>query len=200
MLSLVFAIKPEDYATEVLNDPWDMTEVTGSTPIWHTKDIAAIGGLWESTGFTDSISGMFEGILDPGISGNQFTGDISLAIQEDSLIDTDSFYNLSFAAVCMSPNGNSTVARGTDLYLWCVAANGDTLTANLSNEIEIGSIRNGTDQWEMYGPLDLRTVNGLGWNSDGVSEFWLSFRIEKPAMPAIPKPIDIRVGWVKLTE
>lgn len=197
---LVYIVDPADFATEKRDDPWDMTEATTSIPDWYTDDISAIGGLWKSISFTDSISGMFEGALDPAISGTIFRGDISLAIPEDSTINTDDFYNLSFGAVCMNPNSNATTAAGSVLHLWWIDSEGDTLTANLSNEIEIGAIRNGTDQWKTYGPLDLSTVSGLGWATEEASEFWLSFRSGKPAAPEVPKPIDIRIGWVKLTE
>ena len=197
---LVFVVDPLDFATEKRDDPWDMTEATTSIPDWHTNDISAIDGLWKATGFTDSISGMFEGALDPAISGTLFRGDISLAIPEDSTISTDDFYNLSFGAVCMNPNSNATTAAGSILHLWWIDSAGDTLTANLSNEIEIGAIRNGSDQWNTYGPLDLSTVSGLGWDNEEASEFWFSFRSGKPESPEVPKPIDIRVGWVKLTE
>ncbi len=197
---LVYVIDPPDYATEELDDPWDMTEATTGIPDWKTNDISAIGGVWKSTGFTDSVSGMFEGVLDPAISGSIFRGDISLAIPEDSTIDTDEFCNLSFGAVCMNPNSNATTAAGSVLHLWWIDSAGDTLTANLSNESEIGAIRNGTDQWKRYGPLDLSTVSGLGWVAEEASEFWLSFRTGKPAAPEVPQPVDIRIGWVKLTE
>ncbi|MCK5132368.1 MAG: hypothetical protein KAR40_09495 [Candidatus Sabulitectum sp.] len=197
---VVFQIIPRDYAKAVLDDPWDMGEATDpGSPAWHTDDIEATGGLWEST-FSDSVSGMFEGILSTSISGNLFRGDISLTIPEDSTIDTDDFMNLSFAAVCMNPNGNATPTAGCVLHLWWIDSHGNTHTANLSNESEIGALWNGTDRWKVYGPLDLSEVNNLGWSGERASEFWLSFRTGKPAAPAVPQPVDIRVGWVKLTE
>ncbi len=56
---IVYQIIPRDYATTVLNDPWDMDDDT--PPAWHTNDITSLVG-WSST-YTDSISGMFEGTL-----------------------------------------------------------------------------------------------------------------------------------------
>jgi len=195
---LVYIVDPRDYATAVLDSPWDMTEATTGIPAWHTNDISAVGGLWKSTGFSDSVSGMFEGVLDPAIGGSVLRGDIRLSMPADSTIDTDAYHNLSFGAVCM--NHNTSAAAGSVLHLWWVSSSGDTLTANLSNESEIGAIINGTDQWKTYGPLDLSTVSGLGWSSEEATELWLSFRTGKPAAPIAPQPVDIRIGWVKLTE
>lgn len=196
---VTFLLDPMDYATEVLENPWDMTEATSHIPDWYTNDIEDVSTWWDtSSGWTDSVSGMFEGVLDEDISGNLFRGDISLSIPEDSTIDVDDYYRLSLATVCMNPNGNATTAAGCELHLWWIDSHGDTLTANLGPEI--GAIRNGTDQWQEYGPIDLRLVTGLGWNNKEASEVWFSFRTSKPDAPEIPKPVDIRLGWVRLTE
>jgi hypothetical protein len=199
-VQVAFLVDPRDYASEVLNNPWDMNEATARPiPDWYTNDIEDVSTWWDtSSGWTDSVSGMFEGVLDEDISGNLFRGDISLSIPEDSTIDVDDYYRLSLAAVCMNPNGNATPAGGCVLHLWWIDSHGDTLTANLSNEI--GAIRNGMDQWQTYGPIDLRLVTGLGWSNKEASEVWLSFRTGKPDAPEIPKPVDIRLGWVRLTE
>ena len=53
---VTFLLDPVDYATEIREDAWDMTE-TGFEA-WKTDDIDSVMG-W--TSFTDSISGMFEG-------------------------------------------------------------------------------------------------------------------------------------------
>gem|GEM_PF-753429 len=195
---LVHVVDPRDYATAVRHNPWDMTEARTDIPAWYTNDISAVGGLWKSTGFSDSVSGMFEGVLDPAIIGPILKGDIRLSVPGNSAIDTDIYRNLSLGAVCM--NHNTSGAAGSVLHLWWVSSSGDTLTANLSNESEIGAIMNGTDQWKTYGPLDLSTVSGLGWNSEEATDLWLSFRTGKPPAPMVPQPVDIRIGWVKLTE
>jgi hypothetical protein len=197
---MTFLIQPRDYATEVREDAWDMTEATSSPPSWKTDDIEAVSTYWESSGWTDSVSGMFEGELDDAISESLFRGDISLAIPEDSTIDIDDYQYFSMAAVCLNPNGNATTTDGCVLHMWWIDSHGDTLTANLSNEAEIGAIHNGAGEWQVYGPLDLSTVSGLGWSSEEASEVWLSFRTGKPSAPEIPKPVGIRIGWVRITE
>lgn len=197
---LVYVVEPRDYATEVMDDPWDMTEAESSPPLWKTDDISAIGGEWIAAGFTDSISGMFEGELSTAISGSILRGDISLAIDGGEPIDTDIYKNLSFAAVCMNPNPNATAAAGAVAHLWWIDTHGDTTSVNISNESEIGAIWNGDTLWREYGPLDLSTVSRSGWSGEEAVEFWLSFRTGKPSAPAIPQPVDIRIGWVKLTE
>lgn len=188
------------YATEVLSDPWDMTEAESSPPLWKTDDITATGGEWIAAGFTDSISGMFEGVLSTAISGPVLRGDISLAVDGGEPIDTDIYKNLNFAAVCMNPNPNAIANAGAVAHLWWIDTHGDTTTVNISNESEIGAIWNGDTQWREYGPLDLSTVSGSGWSGEEAVEFWLSFRTGKPSAPMVPEPVDIRIGWVKLTE
>ena len=62
--TLVHLVDPRDYATEVLGNPWDMTEATGH--LWHTDDIVETAG-WNDSAFTDSVSGMFEGVLSESV-------------------------------------------------------------------------------------------------------------------------------------
>jgi hypothetical protein len=143
---------------------------------------------------------MFEGVLSTAISGPILRGDISLAVDENKPIDTDVFRNLSFAAVCMNPNPNATSSAGAVVHLWWVDSHGDTTSVNISNESEIGAMWNGDTLWREYGPLDLSTVSGSGWSGEEAVEFWLSFRTGKSSPPIIPEPVDIRLGWVKLTE
>jgi hypothetical protein len=198
---LVYVVRPRDYATHVLSDPWDMTEAQSDPPLWHTDDIVAIGGEWQSAGFTDSISGMFEGVLSTAISGSLLIGDVSLNVDENLPIDTDLYRNLSFAAVCMNPNPNATPEAGAVAHLWWIDSSGDTTSAvNNSSFDEIGAIRNGNTEWRECGPLDLSSVNGLNWSDADAVELWLSFRTGKPNPPAVPQPVDIRIGWIKLTE
>lgn len=195
---MVYVVEPRDYATHVLSDPWDMTEAQSNPPLWHTDDIVAIGEEWQSAGFTDSISGMFEGVLSTAISGSLLMGDVSLNVDGNLPIDTDLYRNLSFAAVCMNSNPNATPGNGAVAHLWWIDSFGDTTSVNISNEI--GAIRNGNTEWREYGPLDLSSVSGLNWSDADAVELWLSFRTGKPNPPAVPKPVDIRIGWIKLTE
>jgi len=58
---ITFLVEPNDWATEELDDPWDMTESGDSA--WHTDDISSMYG-WVTASFTDSVSGMFEGSVD----------------------------------------------------------------------------------------------------------------------------------------
>ncbi len=198
---MVYVVEPRDYATHVLSDPWDMTEAQSNPPLWHTDDIVAIGEEWQSAGFTDSISGMFEGVLSTAISGSLLMGDVSLNVDGNLPIDTDLYRNLSFAAVCMNSNPNATPGNGAVAHLWWIDSSGDTTSAvNISSFPEIEAIRNGNTEWREYGPLDLSSVSGLNWSDADAVELWLSFRTGKPPVPVAPQPVDIRIGWVKLTE
>ncbi len=58
---ITFLVEPNDWATEELDDPWDMTESGDSA--WHTDDISSMF-CWVTASFTDSVSGMFEGSVD----------------------------------------------------------------------------------------------------------------------------------------
>jgi hypothetical protein len=85
------------------------------------------------------------------------------------------------------------------LYLWWIDSSGDTTSAVFLSD-SLGYIRNGDDQWDIYGPLDLSNVDSLYWDDDEASEVWMSFRWPKPTGGGIAKPVGIRVGWIRLTE
>ncbi len=91
-------------------------------------------------------------------------------------------------------------SRVFSLTMVVIRTTGDTTSVNISSFPEIGAIRNGNTEWREYGPLDLSSVSGLNWSDADAVELWLSFRTGKPNPPAVPQPLDIRIGWVKLTE
>jgi len=104
-VDFVFLVNPRDYATEVLGDSWDMAE--GGSNDWHTADIEAVAENWNtSTGWTDSVSGMFEGVINYDSSLDKFRGTISLAIPDSAnkYIDSDKYHMLSFGITVNDPN------------------------------------------------------------------------------------------------
>ncbi len=74
-VQITFLVEPQDYATTVRGDSWDMSE-GGSNP-WHTDDIASVALYWDDAAWTDSVTGMlFAGESQqtdwsdgPGVSG-----------------------------------------------------------------------------------------------------------------------------------
>ncbi len=173
---LVYVVEPRDYATEILDDPWNMTEATSTPfPIWNTNDITSMTG-WNINLFTDSISGMFEGGIDDPTELNR----MFLNTGSDSLdwIDADSSVNFSLA-------GKSTVSMDIELH-W-VDSHDD------SSHIDTGE--NLTSAWREIGPIDLSAILGSTWGGDDVAELWIEFY-----SPTHSSATDVRIGWIKLTE
>ena len=198
-VTIPFLILPRDYSTEELGDPWDMNEATTRPiPDWNTDDIEAIAFDWESTAWTDSVSGMFEGALDESAVTDTLRGNISLSIPSaDSMwIDTDKYYMLSFAGTWFSPydvyNNECTTYVG-----WMDSTDASVEWHNITNYLNC--IRNGWDLYHSSGYLDLRILGDRDtWSDCSVQEFWLSFRRVNP--PGNLGDFPIRLGWVKLTE
>ncbi len=168
---LVYVVRPGDYATEVLNDPWDMTEVppSGVPPAWNTNDIVSMYG-WDTSAYTDSISGMFEGTVDYTYSQ---TNRMTLQLDGET-IDGSTYNSISLI-------GKAEFA--CNVYLnW--AAN-----PSIVGSVQIGEL--GSD-WGVLEPFDLSTISS--WDGKTITDVSLSFRrtgnIDYP----------IRIGLVKLTE
>ncbi len=146
----LFLIEPRDYATEIREDPWDMTEATGIQPAWKTDDVEGEEG-W--TAFTDSIGGMLEGEID---EDSLQTNRLYLAIPEQSgrWIDAEVFDQLSLAV---------KVDRACDLCFGWETEN-DAGGSCFVEELDAG--------WAAYPPIDLG-----GILPDSLLETaWLSFR------------------------
>jgi len=201
-VDMTFLVRPRDYATAVRDDPWDMTEA--DTLDWHTTDITAVSGDWDTsqqTGWTDSVSGMFEGSLE--YDGQTLCiGDIGLAVPDtrDEYIDTDTYHMLSLGIVSMNPNLSDVSSGaikirwkedGGDWSDWCGLLQGTDYL-----------LGNGRDQWRVLGPIDLNEVDNLGWeDGDLAEELELSIRGGLPTPPPInPQPMAVRIGWVRLEE
>ena len=198
-VDFVFLVNPRDYATEVLGNSWDMTE--GGSNDWHTADIEAVAENWNtSTGWTDSVSGMFEGMINYDTTTGWFKGEISLAIPEDSteFIDTDRYHILSFGIVANNPNTLSNNA--CEMFInWTDSADSTYGWKNLL--YSTNHIGNGWDEWGIVGPIDLDTLSGLGWGVDTIyaQELWLLMQGSGTVIDP-PAPVDIRIGWVRLEE
>ena len=196
-VDFVFQVQPRDYATAVLDDPWDMDDST-SSHAWNTDDIEAVSLNWDttSTGWTDSVSGMFEGVIEYDSSGNVFEGAVSLAIPADSLINSDLYHMLSLGVAVHNPNTSGNVA--CQMRVGWRDEEDDwhdyVIFTDPNNHVD-----NGWDGWSVLGPLDLDTLSTLNWGTEDASELWLKVRAYLPPSTR-PRPIDVRIGWVKLEE
>ena len=170
---LVYVIDPPDYATEILDNPWDMTEAT-SPPftIWNTNDIASITG-WNNSLFTDSISGMFEGgIVDPTELNRMF---LNTGRTSSEWIDADEFVNFSVIG---------KASRNIAIELYWIDSLDDT--SHIDTGISL------TSSWQEVGPVDLSGITGSTWGGD-LKKLWIEFSGGN-------LPVNVRIGRIKLTE
>jgi len=194
-VDFTFLVNPRDYATYIREDAWDMNEEKDNA--WNTNDIEAVAMNWNTVkGWTDSVSGMFEGVIDYDTSSVYLLGDISLAIPNDSTryIDTDTYHMLSFGMVGNNPNQPTLGACA--MHIRWIDSNDDTLGwCNLLGSNY--SVGNGWDSWGTVGPVDLDSIDNLEWGSNDAKELWISFRsgIHFPF-----DPVNIRIGWIRLEE
>lgn len=158
---MTFLVEPNDWATEVRGDPWDMTETTSSPPAWFTDDISSMYG-WSNTLYTDSITGMFEGSASRShLNDNRMY--LNLGSEE---IDGDSYHYFSLIA---------KTQRNCDVYL------GWRDSDNNTGEAEIGEL---SSDWERLPVADLSTE----WQGLDITELWLSF---EPTDGTPPIPVRI---------
>jgi hypothetical protein len=190
-------IQPRDYATAVLHDPWDMDDDTTSS--WFTSDIEAVSLNWDttSTGWTDSVSGMFEGVIEyDDTLTPPFQAEISLAIPSDTsdYIDTDRYHLLSFGIVA----NNENITTGSALHMkirW--KDDRDQWHGWYSLLGSSFSVGNGWDQYATIGPIDLDSISNSAWD-DNVCELWI--RMTSIALFEPPDSINVRIGWIRLEE
>jgi hypothetical protein len=176
-----------------------------STSSWHTDDIEAIALNWNtSTGWTDSITGMFEGVIDYDSNAvYDFMGDISLAIPRDTsdYIDTDKYHLLSFGITVNNPWRTDDNACGIRIrwkdthdvwHGWQGLLSGSGY-----------NVSNGLDGWTVIGPIDLKADTSLHWGNDDASDLQIRFQSDVqyyPIPPNLPDSIDVRIGWIRLEE
>ena len=193
-------LEPRDYATAVRLDAWDMDDDT--TVAWNTSDIEAVANNWytTATGWTDSVSSMFEGVVLSDSVTHNYTADLSLSIPNGSTryIDTDLYHMLSFGIVGYNPNPQPGGAFG--LYVqWRDSLGAASGWKNLLAGTGY-AVGNGWDQYAVVGPIDLDDVTALGWGSGKAAELWLRISAGPPPRPYPYDPIDVRIGWVLLEE
>jgi hypothetical protein len=170
--TLVYLVKPTDYATEVLDDPWDMTEATSSIPAWYTNDIDSLTGCWNSSAYTDSITGMFEGQLTDLSAANKLVLNTGSGVGD--YIDADTYFNLSLA-------GRSNVTVDIELH-WIDDHN---------NHYSTGIGDSLTTAARDIGPIDISTLS-VNWTGK-IESIWIEFSGGNSAS-------SVRIGWIKLTE
>ena len=195
-VTVTVLVEPVDYATEVLGNPWDMTEALSSPPDWQTTDIESVSSGWVDTCWTDSVSGMFEGKLSVPSPGNYFRGDIYLHEDAQELIDADEYTMLSLAGVSLNPNV-SGAEFGCGMFLfWTDSADSSHVLALHSAEGFGEGLGNGPDMWRVFGPLDLSGVDGWGGE---IHDLMIRFQMDPPEHYPMAL-IGIRIGWVRLEE
>jgi len=202
LVEFVFLVDPRDYATDVLGEAWDMDDST-SIHAWHTNDIDTIGINWDTSesAWTDSVSGMFEGIVQyDSLIDPEFQASISLVISDDTTeyIDPDLYHMFSLGVTVNNPNTTNNI--GCKLYMRWKDSEGEW-GCNWTNVLyQTGHfVLNGWDRWRAVGPVDLSQTTGLNWGDDNVSELWLKIEAEETLIRP-PQPINVRIGWVRLEE
>ena len=168
--TLVYLVDPRDYATEVLGNPWDMTETTG--PAWFTDDVDSLTGCW--TAYTDSITGMFEGVLSYPTQANRLY--LNTGTGSSQYIDADMFHNLSLA-------GRSSVSADIEVH-WI---------DDHDQQYQVDTGMNLTATARDVGPVDLSALSN-DWTGM-VKKFWLEFTAGSGNLSS-----DVRIGWIRLTE
>lgn len=155
--TVLFLIEPRDYATAVLDAPWDMNEATLNPPAWKTADIDSLWGY--QTTFTDSISGMFEGTVR---SDSGTTNRLYLHTVANSPIDGDTWNQFSLA--CHAGGACDVVLGWTD-------------SQHGTGSIQVGRADEG---WTILVPCDLSDT----WSGKDIAELWLRF--EPDGQGALP--------------
>ena len=176
-----------------------MTEGGGND--WNTDDIESVDMNWNTpTGWTDSVSGMFEGLINFDSTEKLFIGDISPAIPDDSneYIDTDRYHMLSFGIVGNNPNQEVAIGTCAMYIKWIDSSDEEYGWYNLLQNTGY-SVGNGWDMWSTVGPVDLDSVSSFEWGNDDAKELWIRFQAGATSLPVVI-PIDIRIGWIRLEE
>lgn len=168
--TLVYMVRPGDYATEVLDDPWDMNEASSSPPAWKTFDIDSLTGCWGS--YTDSISGMFEGNLSNNTTDNSLY--LNIGSGRDDWIDADKYHNFSLAGRSKTP---------VDIVVHWMNSDSSSFSADIQEDLKAVAAD--------IGPVGLFSLNS-NWTGD-IVKFWLEFTGTNIST-------NVRIGWVKLTE
>ena len=193
-------IQPRDYATEVRGDPWDMLEeeVDSLRPDWKTNDIEAVSGDWESSCWTDSVGGMFEGALDPG-TALPHRAEISLAIPGNSgrWIDADTYQMLGFGGTWYSPYMDPW--DDCEMYVMWRDSSGAG-HGWYSLDTSLGRLKNGWQAYREVRGIDLRVIGGHEDTWTGrIQELRIRFQTTQPILEE-EEVMPIRLSWVLLEE
>jgi hypothetical protein len=171
-VTITVLMDPRDYATEVLDDPWDMTEADSAPPDWHTRDVVGLNGYTAS--FSDSVGGMFEATVADPSAGNELQ--LNVDSSAANRIDTSLYDRLSYAAM-------AEVAM--DVTVWWTDEHDIDHSVGLPDEIPA--------EWSEMGPYDLDSLSA-DWDDEDAKALWLEFSHGGNLSR------DIRIGWIRLTE
>jgi hypothetical protein len=194
---VVVLVNPLDYATEVLENPWDMTEVLSNPPDWFTPDIISVAAGWIDTCWTDSVSGMFEGAIESRSYGDWagYRGDIYLNTDSGS-IDADKYTMLSLAGVSLRED-TSGVDFGCGMFLFWKDARETEYFLELHDSLAFDQgLGLGREMWREFGPLDL-SARTASWSGE-VHDVGIRFQMDASSLS--PPPLGIRMGWIRLEE
>lgn len=168
-VEVVFLLDPPDWAAEVRGDAWDMTEASSGAPGWETWDVESLEG-WG--GFTDSVGGMFEGVI---AADSMACNRLHLVVPGPSSgwIDASVYDRLELAA---------WLGATCELWLGWVSEN-DRADSCLVDGLDAG--------WGVRGPFDM----GGSLPDSLLKDLWIGFRDD-----AAEEGLAARIGRVRLTE
>jgi hypothetical protein len=139
----------DDYATQVLNDSWDMNELTDvSKPFQSIGSFSVANGIWTAT--TNGNQPFFW-LLSPGYNGSLHIGRDGNNYMQNLKIDTSKYYNLSFRM-----NYTKTGVTSTRLVFYWTT--GDLLfKTDASQAYAASNAMTILSGWHTYS-VDLRTL------------------------------------------
>ena len=152
-----------------------------------------------STGWTDSVSGMFEGVIEfDSTLLFPFRGVISLAIPDtaNKYIDAARYHMLSLGVTIDNPFVQESSSACSLLLRWW-DSNGEP-GCSWYGCMPGYTVSNGWAGWSEIGPIDLNDIDSLNWGDDDVSELSLMFQAGDPTIWPADSLFSVRVGWIRL--
>ncbi len=172
-----------------------------TTITWNTADIDTIAWNWSDTSWTDSVSGMFEGVIEfDSTLLFPFRGVISLAIPDTAskYIDAARYHMLSLGVTIDNPFVQVNTSACSVLLRWW-DSDGEP-GCDWYGCMPGYTVSNGWTGWSEIGPIDLNDIGSLNWGNDDVSELSLMFQAGDPSIWPADSLFSVRIGWIRLEE